>query len=338
MWRPCAALILALCSAASAGPRPASPAQLKLQNKGTQILGGQLEVLLPVEMNIETVERTAVTDAKPSWRDQVKASVELDGARFTMMAFETYASMGNNFAAEVAADLRLQGVDVARAKTTKLALSKPIVGFEVIPKLPKSSLDAHVLIYAAYVGRTGGTVQVLAFYISTDALPYALAWTKLARRIMSTVARGRNPIDLKAGERMLGRHFSITTPEAWVSSIELGTDSGPIAILQLREVAPLTSKSASCALQLRRQEGAPKDGPIQSVATTSTVLGVPVRWTDGEDATGFTTTTAIENAWRSIALEITCTVPTKDQLARVREMIGTLRDVSCADGPPIPIR
>src|SRR5688500_1904599 len=146
-----ATIALTVFSAAAADTRPGSPSQLELQRTATQILGGQLELSLPSAMKLESVERILTANVKPSWRDEVKGSLEFDGARFTMMAFETYASMGANFRAAVISDLSTQGVDVARADIKKLAVAKPFVGYEVVPKLPKSSLDAHVLIYGAYV-------------------------------------------------------------------------------------------------------------------------------------------------------------------------------------------
>jgi len=318
-----ATVVLTLYSAAAADTHPVSPAQLKLQGHATQILGGQLELALPSPMKLDVVERSLSSHVTASPRDEVKGSFEFVGARFTMMAFETYASTGSNFRASVISDLPTQGVDVERARIKKLPLRNPLVGFEVIPKLPKSSLDANVLIYAAYVARANGTVQVLAFYLSSEALPFALAWTSLARRVVTSVAPGRNPIDLKAGDTAFGRYFVITRPDGWTTSFRTGTDDGPIAVFQLSEVAPLTSSSASCALQLGAQSAL--DGDEKQTGAETNVLGVKVRWTESEDSVGATTTTTIDNAWRSFGLVITCSAPNQDQLAGLRQMIGTIR-------------
>jgi hypothetical protein len=244
-----------------------------------------------------------------------------------MLAFETYSAMGKTFRSDVAVDLQSQGVRASRIR--KLALRAPLAGFEVVPKIPKSSLDASTFIYGAYIGARDGTVQVLAFYLSRGALPHARPWTSLARRIARSVTPGKSPIELDAGEKRLSRVFRIVTPAGWTSTTQLGAKIDPVAIFQLRRVAPsLLTRAPSCALQL---SGTGKVPPATSTATAtfaSNVLGQDVTWTAWKDASGATMTTTLERVvWHSLPLHISCTAPEREQLDEMRDMIGTLRQI-----------
>jgi hypothetical protein len=119
-------------SVALAEPLP-SPAHLKLRGTARPLLGDQLKVLLPVDMQPEPVDATNSAGVRPSYRDEDRYSLELDDVRFTMIAYETYASIGTDFKAGVLADLKTQGENLRGAKLEKLPLEKPLLGYEVLP-------------------------------------------------------------------------------------------------------------------------------------------------------------------------------------------------------------
>jgi hypothetical protein len=53
--------------------------------------------------------------------------VELDDVHFTMIAYETYASIGIDFKAGLVADLKAQGENLRGAKRAKLPLAEPLI-------------------------------------------------------------------------------------------------------------------------------------------------------------------------------------------------------------------
>ena len=321
----CAIALGLLSSVGFADRISQSPVHLKLSTTTTRVLGGQLEITLPREMQLDQVERLTSLGVKPSWRDEQRRTLELGDSRLVMIAYETYASIGADFRAAVSADLGTQGVDPARATIQKLVLARPLVGFEVVPRLPRSSLDAHVLIYAAYIGRVDGTVQVVAFYLSRSALPYTLPWTSLCRRIVNSATVGPHPIDQTAGDRRLGGMLIVTTPAGWATSMQIGAGAGPVAVHQLHQVAPLGTKPLSCVLQLGGEHEARANVATRIASLSGKLLNRAITWSEWSDSEGTVTEVAAERAWKGLPVLIRCRAPEMRQLPPTRKVIETLR-------------
>jgi hypothetical protein len=323
----CAAVVAVLVLGTSVGVADRtseSPAHLRLGSRPRSLLGGQLAFALPADMKITEPDKPLSTGVLPASEDEVRATLEHENARFVLMAYETNASVGTKFRSGVLADLRAQGIDVTGAKIQKLALPDQLLGFEVVPKLPRTTLDASVLVYAAYIATVDGTVQLLAFYISTDALPFARAWTGLARKIATSATLGRRRLDTTAGDRrivrtLVDRTFVITTPAGWMVASQIGTDRDPLAVHQLRQIVPLGEKASTCALRIGRAQAA------EAGTISGTILNTKVMWNELSDVGGPSTHTTAQQAWRDYDLDVTCRAPDQEQLPALRTMVESLR-------------
>jgi hypothetical protein len=299
-----------------------SPAHVKLRSAATPLLGDQIKALLPADMQPEPVEATTSAGVRPSYREEDRYSLELDDVHFTMIVYETYASIGTDFKAGVVADLKTQGENLRGAKLNKLPLAPPLIGYEVLPVVPKSSYDAGTLVYAVYVGNPDATVEVLAFYLAPEGLPYAKAWVALSRRISTSVVLGKHPVDGKAGEHRLG-DIAVTTSDGWAASTQLGPESSPVIVQQLRKIVPLGKDGPACSLQWGGMSE-----PVPSATTTSgvaaKVLGENVTWTEWTESGREFGRVVLPKASRHSDMVVTCTAPNHDDLSVSRRMFETL--------------
>jgi hypothetical protein len=311
-----------VCSSVAVGEPLSSPAHVKLKSTARPLLGGQVEALLPVDMQPEPVEATNSAGVAPSYRDEERYSLDLDDVHFTMVAYETYALIGTDFKAGVVADLKTQGENLRGAKPEKLPLAQPLVGYEVLPTVPKSSYDARTLVYAAYVGNPDATVQVLAFYISPDGLPSAKAWVALARRMATSIVLGKHPLDGKAGEHRL-EDIAVTTPDGWAASTQLGPETTPVIVLELRKIVPLGKEGAACSLQWGGTSAS-----VPNATTTSSVdakmLGESVKWAEWTAGGREFAQVVLPRASRQTDMVVTCTAPTRGDLSSSLRVFETL--------------
>jgi hypothetical protein len=317
----CMAMVVILGpSIGLADPASESPAHVRLDAKATPLLHGQLQISLPQGMKLERTDRVLSTGVKMSWTDEVRGTFEYGNARFELLAFETTASVGTTFRSNVLVDLNSQNVDVKRATIQKLALADQLVGFGVVPKVPPKTADASVLIYAAYLARANGTVQLLAFYLSANELPYARAWAALARRIATSATPGPRTIDLGAGEHKLTRMFHITTPADWMITMQTGTETGPLVVYQLGQVVPLGTKGPSCVLTFDNDDANEPRGTI-----SGRILGTDITWSESADGDGPMTQAFATDVWRNYDLLATCRAQDTKQLPAMRKMVESLR-------------
>lgn len=304
----CMAMVVMLGpSIGLAAPVSESPAHVRLDSKATPLLHGQLQIFLPEGMKLERTDR-------------VRGTFEYGNARFELMAFETTASVGTSFRSNVLVDLKTQSVDVKHATIQRLALAEELVGFEVVPKVPRTTADASVLIYAAYLARTNGTVQLFAFYLSANELPYARAWTALARRIATSATPGPRQIDLGAGEHKLDRRFHITTPAGWMITMRTGTETGPLVGYQLDQVVPLGTKGPSCVLTFDNADANEPRGTL-----SGRILGTDITWSESADVEGPMTQAFAPDVWRNFDLLAMCRAQDADQFPAMRRMVESLR-------------
>lgn len=313
---------LLIGSSVALGEPLSSPAHLKLRSVARPLLGDQIEAVVPVDLQPELVEATNSAGVRPSYREEDRYALELDDVHFTMIAYETYASIGTDFKGGVAADLKTQGENLRGAKLERLPVEQPLIGYEVLPVVPKSSYDARTFVYAAYLANPNATVQVLAFYISPEGLPSAKAWIALSRRISTSVVLGKHPLDGKAGEHRLG-DIAVTTPDGWAGSTQLGPEAAPVIVQQLRKIVPLGKDGPACSLQWG---GAltpiPPDASTTSV--DAKVLGTNVAWTKWTASGREFARVELPRGSRQSDIVVTCTAPSHDDLDLSTRLFETL--------------
>src|SRR5262245_7564988 len=123
---------LAVTLAALAAPSIAmadAPADKKLSQTRTSLLGDHLTIALPADMKIAP-RRASIMSAENSGEDETRAMLDDGKARFVMMAYELYALGGTDVKATVEADFKRGGYAGA---LEALALPKPLVGFATTP-------------------------------------------------------------------------------------------------------------------------------------------------------------------------------------------------------------
>jgi hypothetical protein len=246
--------------------------------------------------------------------DQMRYRLARDGVQFRMVAYETFARKGADFKSGVVADLATQGETLARARVAPLAVAKPLEAFEVMPRVLRSPSDTWTIVYAAYIARPTGGVQVLAFYVNEDGVADTAAWVALSRRIAQSVSgtdRERHP------PIPIGR-LSIDVPDGYAQSLE--TDGEALAYT-LHGIVSLGRPEASCRLAHGTLPSLP-DGVV-ATHVEQTILGHPQVWDEWSDREGVHATTLIRRPAAELA--VTCRAATRDELRSLRTVIGTLR-------------
>jgi hypothetical protein len=285
-----------------------SPADVTLRTSPTSLLSDQVQALLPIEMKVEP---------GPTTTDETRYSLQFEDMKLTMVAYETSASMGSDFRAAVAADLKTQGDNLVGAKLSKLAVKSPLEGYEALPRLPDSTDEAHTLIYAAYVGSPTATVQVLAFYVSPEALPYVHAWIALARRITTSVALGKEPIGVKTWVHPFAGSFIVAIPPGWVERprVKMGA-----TILPLRAIAPLGQRGASCEMQVGAADTPDPDGGDATIVHGS-FSGEAVDWIEWATEDGASMRARVSRG----LVTLTCRATRSDELPALRARLRALK-------------
>src|SRR4051812_45953531 len=102
----CIAMVVILGpSIGLADPPSESAAHVRLETKSTPLLRGQLQIVLPQGMKLESTDRVLSTGAKTSWADEERGTFEYGDARIDLLALETTASVGTTFRSNVLVDL-----------------------------------------------------------------------------------------------------------------------------------------------------------------------------------------------------------------------------------------
>jgi hypothetical protein len=279
-------------------------------------------------------EPAASNSIGPCSQDQQRFALQLDDVRLVMVVYETYGTVGADFKKGIIADLKTQGDNLKAATMHELNVTKRLVAYEVLPKIPKTSFDANNLVYVAYIGNPNATVEVLAFYLPPEALPYSGPWIALARRISSSVVVGKSPVKGAGAasshvfvEREPGNHrltyLVMTTPEGWAGS---HTSSVPTGInFDLRKLVPLGAEGPSCSLHRDFHQPRANRAPSDAVVVTGNLLGETVRWSEWSDSSGTFTDVSVPAGDRLPSVEVSCRANNKVEIAAMRKMIETLR-------------
>jgi hypothetical protein len=202
-----------------------------------------------------------------------------------------------------------------------VSLSKPLVGIEVLPAIPKTSHDRTIFLYGVYLTRAGGTVQVLSFTLSTNASGDAAYWRALARRIaVSSIATAPS----EAKDRLI-----VKKPAGRWRTIQRLRPQPDVLEFHLREVVPLGKPGARCLIRLF---GGPNEvlPPGKRIGSSrGSVLSYDVMWSDFalDDGDAFTVITdqRVPHSVHDLALEarseIWCRARDASRLPALRAMI-----------------
>jgi hypothetical protein len=186
---------------------------VRLANGTTPLLSGEIRMALPAIAEEESP--SSLAHGRSTW------SMAIDDARFTIVAYETFAFIDGDVTTAVKRDAATQGGSLAQAKVENAGLKAPLVGRSLVPRVTAFG-EGNTLVYALYVMNTDQTVQIVAFYVSKNRRAPG-EWVELARRIASSTVVGTGRLDLQGGKRILvseARGVSITLPPRWALDIQ----------------------------------------------------------------------------------------------------------------------
>jgi hypothetical protein len=194
-------VLAATLSARAAVAAPDTPAGLALTQK-VQLLGGRLEAALPAAMKLEP-RGHGIMAAGAAGEDETRAVLDLGKARFVMMTYEVFALTGSDLPAAIAAHKKAQGESTKTLKLEPLAVARPLTAIADIPPATSGNADAN-LVYAAWIGNTDATVQLITFYVNPDGARAAASWAQLARSIALSLKPAKRTLDTRAASHKLG--------------------------------------------------------------------------------------------------------------------------------------
>lgn len=303
-----------------------APADLKLTQK-VQLLGGRLEAALPAAMKLEA-RGHSIMAAEASGEDETRAVIDLGKARFVMMTYEYFALTGTDLKAAIAAEKKAQGEPTDTVKLEPLAVAKPLTAIADILPATKGDAEAN-LIYAAWIGNSDSTVQLLAFYINPDGAKAATSWAQLARNIALTLKPGKRTLDTKAAAHKLGEGkeaMTITTPDGWAASTQPGPD---FTVYRLRKLANLGAPAASCGIYLGNHgsyQYTQQDIDKAKVKPTpGKLFKTAVTWQTWTASGRSTTEAMAKHPSGSATVHAFCSAGTEAELADLRKMIETIQ-------------
>lgn len=202
----------------------------------------------------------SVMAAPQSVQHETRVVLDAGSQRLVLMAFELFATAGDDLMAAVRRDLAELGAGEQPPSLEPLA----IPGLKAIAMVPASfdlKRDA-ILTLGLYVSPPDGTVQYLGFYANPAAGADLPGVTALVRRLAATLAAGPTPLAKEAGKRTLSEGLSVTVPAGYVTTRQDGPD---FAVHHVRKLTPLGQPEARLGIyigghpsfQYRQSEQAP---------------------------------------------------------------------------------
>jgi hypothetical protein len=313
MGRLSASIILALCVTAIAD----SWVDPKLSASKTPVLGDHLRVALPVEMRLAP-RRESIMSAENSAEDETRAMLDVESARFVMMAQELYALAGTDAKASIEAVYKTGDF---KSALEPLALPKPLVGYATSP-IVSSDRPAN-LVYAAWIANGDGTVQLLSFYVNPAGAAQGLKWAELGKRIVESLAPGSRMLARNAGARALG-DLAMAVSDDWVVSAQPGPD---FAVFHLRKLVVLGQKAPSCGVYIGDHPSSQHEQQNSDTTTTlvaGKVLGSRTEWSTWGSNGSWSTETMVKHPGGAGMVHVFCSAASESELAGLRAMAGSL--------------
>jgi hypothetical protein len=241
--------------------------QLKLAEQMLDLLNGRLTIRMPPGARLEA-RREDIMSAAESAEQESRVILDAGDERLVVMVYELFETAGKDFEKQVR-----KMVDTWEMGSTAI-VAREGGGFLISPaKLNVRKTTIPVLFVV--MSHKDGLVQLVQFFVNHKAGADAAGCTKLARSVAATIALGSKVLDLKGGQRKIGR-FTATVPDGYALTTQRGPD---FVVYRLQKVVPLGASSSQFGVYIGGHPGYHHEHEkVKFSKLKEQLLGTEVEW------------------------------------------------------------
>jgi hypothetical protein len=228
---------------------------VSLAERPIRLLGDRLRVRMPAGAEVKARQRDLM-GPEESPDEETRVVFDIGEERLVLMAYELFATAGNDFAGELRKCDREASAD-SKPQKTKLTVERgKFRVYQTSPILLKKS-DDTVHVASAWVVDEDGMVLLVSACVNPAAAEDDKAIRNLCSRILNSLEPGKKRLALKGHEERM-QVFSnnlvlvAKLPDGWMHTVQRGPD---FLVHNLREVGPFRAAGASIGVYVGGHPG-----------------------------------------------------------------------------------
>jgi hypothetical protein len=303
----------------------------KLADSPIEVLSGRLTVRMPQGAKVQARPH-AIMGAPESNQRETRITFDAGQERMVLMASETFALAGDDFQNDLRKLVTQGGAKYGIEPLQHVAKGLEAVTVTPIDNPDHSRGDDAAFVEGIFVVSPDRTIQSLEVYVNAAGEKDMAGCKRVAHQILSSVAQGKQKLQLAAGQRRLFAYskdaeISIIVPQNTVATMQVGDD---FLVHRLSVLGRLGVDSGSIGIYVG---GHPQFQPA-SKTTKGTMFGKKIEWQSARQDRRLETLCELPiPGEKDLKAHVWIQAPNKAQLTALREAAETMKVVKPEASP-----